>query len=68
VILRVADASQNMAKNLQLSIDQMLDTANISIRAATDEIFHDDEQNQLDPRYLNFQLIRISNRLLHVKI
>jgi hypothetical protein len=68
VTLRVADASQNMARNLQLSIDQMLDTVNISMLAATDEISHEDEQNQLDPRYLNFQLIRISNRLPHVKI
>jgi hypothetical protein len=68
VTLRVADASQNMARNLQLSIDQMLDTVNISMLAATDQISHEDEQNQLDPRYLNFQLIRISNRLPHVKI
>ena len=68
VALRVAVSSQNLARHLQLSIDQQLDTINVSMLAATDEISREVAEGKLSPEYLNFQLMRLSARLPGIKL
>jgi signal transduction histidine kinase/CheY-like chemotaxis protein len=60
---RVALATQNMAKTLQLNIDQLVDTVNVSLLFALDQISHEKLRKQPDPDYLDFQLRRLSERL-----
>jgi hypothetical protein len=68
VELRVADTSQNMARTLQLSIEQLLDTVNVAMQSATDEISRQTSPNKLDPAYINFQLLSLSARLPNIKL
>ena len=68
VELRVAVTSQNMAKTLQMSIEQLVDTVNVAMQSATDEMSRQTSPNKLDPVYINFQLLRLSARLPNIKL
>ncbi len=68
VELRVAVTGQNMAKTMQMSIDQLVDTVNVSMQSATDEIAREESEGKLSPAYLNFQLMRLSARLPDIKL
>jgi len=68
VELRIAVSSQNLAKTLQQSIDQLVDTVNVSTLSATDEISRQVADGKINPTYLNFQLMRLSARLPDIKI
>jgi PAS domain S-box-containing protein len=68
VELRVAVSSQNMARTVQMSIDQLIDTVNVSMQSATDEISRQAAEGQKSPGYLNFQLMRLTSRLPGIRL
>ena len=66
VELRVEASSQNLAKTLQQSIDQLVETVNVSMLAATDEMSREAAEGTFNAGYLNFHLTRLSSRLPNI--
>ncbi len=63
VELRVVGNSQNLAKTVQMSIEQLVDTVSISMQSAADEMVREAAEGKIQPDYLSFQLLRLSERL-----
>ncbi len=68
VELRMVASSQNLAKTLQQSIDQLIEAVNVSMLAATDEMSREGAVGDPNAGYLNFQLMRLSARLPNIKL
>ena len=68
VALRVEGNSKTMAGTIQVNVDQLLDTVNVGMLSATDEISREYAEDKISPGYLNFHLVRLSSRLPGVKL
>jgi signal transduction histidine kinase/CheY-like chemotaxis protein len=68
VALRVAASNMNLARTMQLSVDQMLDTIDVGMLSVTDEMLRLAREKRHDPAYLSHYLQRLSQRLSQIPL
>jgi len=68
VELRVAASSQNLARTVQMSIEQVIDTVTISMQSVADEISRQAAQGGARADDLNYRLMRLSQRLPGIRL